>query len=161
MTDTDNVIHVAENKLQQLIRKNRSCIRKPKQRVVRKDSPQPHRPRMQYSLAAKATQTGMPVDNLNLFANDDISEYGEEREERRHGRLAVDDEEGYMVHFQAVCQIPHSCSTRIGVGDDDNLVAPVDELLRICSAPLLVVNNPLPTDRGHLVDVTLDPSCLR
>ena len=136
MTDTDNVIHVAENKLQQLIRKNRSCIRKPKQRVVRKDSPQPHRPRMQYSLAAKATQTGMPVDNLNLFANDDISEYGEEREERRHGRLAVDDEEGYMVDFETVGEVAYAGATFVGVGYDDDFVSAVDEFL----PPLAVFN---------------------
>lgn len=35
---------------------------------------------MQYSLAAETTQTGMTVDNLYLFANNDVAKYGEERE---------------------------------------------------------------------------------
>lgn len=71
----------------------------------------------------------MTVDNLNLFANDDVAEYGEEREERRHRGLAVYDEEGDMVDFEAICEVAYSGAAFVGVGDDDDFVAAVDEFL--------------------------------
>ena len=71
----------------------------------------------------------MTMNNLNLFANDDIAEYGEEREERRHRGLAVDDEEGDMVDFEAVGEVAYAGAAFIGVGYDDDFVAAVDEFL--------------------------------
>ncbi|KAF3395177.1 hypothetical protein DPV78_009150 [Talaromyces pinophilus] len=69
------------------------------------------------------------MNDLNLFANDDIAEYGEEREERRHRGLAVDDEEGDMVDFEAVGEVAYAGAAFVGVGDDDDFVAAVDEFL--------------------------------
>jgi hypothetical protein len=72
----------------------------------------------------------MTMDNLNLFANNDVPEYGEEREERRHRGLAVDDEERDMVDFETVGEIAYSCSAFVGMGDDDDFVPAVDEFLQ-------------------------------
>jgi hypothetical protein len=71
----------------------------------------------------------MTVNNLDLFANNDIAEYGEEREECRHRGLAVDDEKRDMVDFEAVGEVAYAGAAFVGMGDDDNFVAAVDEFL--------------------------------
>lgn len=71
----------------------------------------------------------MTMDNLNLFANDDIAEYGEEREERRHRGLAVDDEERDMVDFETVGEVAYASAAFVGVRYDDDFMAAVDEFL--------------------------------
>jgi len=47
MTDTNDMIHITQGKLQQLIRQDASSIREPKKRMIRKYRPQSHRPGMQ------------------------------------------------------------------------------------------------------------------
>lgn len=71
----------------------------------------------------------MTVDNLNLFANNDVAEYGEEREERWHRGLAVDDEERNMVDFETVSEVAYPGAAFVSVGYDDDFVAAVDEFL--------------------------------
>jgi len=46
VTDTDDMVNVAQGKLQKLVGENASCVRKAKQAMIREDSPQPHRSRM-------------------------------------------------------------------------------------------------------------------
>lgn len=46
MADTNDVVYIAENELQQLVCENGSCIGEPKQRVVCKDRSQSHSTRM-------------------------------------------------------------------------------------------------------------------
>ena len=46
MAHSDDMIHVAQSKLQQLIRQDTRRIREAKKRMIRKDSPQSHSPRM-------------------------------------------------------------------------------------------------------------------
>jgi len=82
------------------------------------------------------------MDDLNLLSKDDVTEDGEEGEDSRKGRFSVDDQKRYMVHLQAVCEIPDACSTSIGMRDDNDVVATINEL------------------GGKLVDVTLDTTRL-
>ena len=77
----------------------------------------------------ETTQTGMTVNDLNLFANDDIPEYGEEGEHRGHGRLAIYDEERYMVDLETVGKIPNPSASFICVRDDYDFMATVDKFL--------------------------------
>ena len=76
----------------------------------------------------------MSVDDFNLLSQDDVAEDGEEGEDGRERRPAVHHQERDMVHFQAIRQVPYSCAAWIGVGDDDDLVAAVDEFLSLRSA---------------------------
>lgn len=78
MADAYYMINITQTELQKFVRENRSCIGKSKKRMVRKYCPQPHGSSMQDGFMAETTQTGMTVDNLNLFANNDIPEYGKE-----------------------------------------------------------------------------------
>lgn len=127
VTDADDMVDVAESELQQLIRKNTRRIRKSKKRMIRKHRPQPHSPRMQNRLMAQTAQTRMTMHNLNLLSDDNISK---NRKEGKHGGesgFAVDDEEGDVVDFEAVGEVADSRAAFVGVGDDDDLVAAVDE----------------------------------
>jgi hypothetical protein len=82
---------------------------------------------MQYGLMAEVTQTGMPVYNLYLFSDDDVSEDWEEGKYGRKGGFAVDDEERDVIDFEAVCEVSYSGPTFVSMGNDDDLMAAVDE----------------------------------
>lgn len=84
---------------------------------------------MQYGFTAETTQTAVTVDNLNLFANDNIAEYWEKREERRHGGLAVDDQERDIVNFESIGKVSNSFASVIGVRNNNHFVAAIDQFL--------------------------------
>jgi len=102
MTDADDMIHITQGKLEKLVRKYASRISKSKEAVIRENRPQPHSPRMQNRLVAQTTETSMAVYDADIFADDDVSEYGKEGEDGREGGFAVYDPEGNVVDFQAV-----------------------------------------------------------
>jgi len=129
MTDTNDMVNVAQGKLQELVGEDATCVCEAKQTVIREDSPQTHRSRMQYSLIAQTTETGMAMHYLDSFANHDVPEDGEEGEDGRKGCLAVDDEERYVVDLEAIREISYACSASVGMSDDNHLVAAIDEFL--------------------------------
>jgi len=126
MTDANDMVHITQGKLEKLVRKYAPRICKPKETVIREDRPQPHSPRMQYGLMAQTTKTGMAVYDADVFANDDVSEYGKEGEDGRKGGFAVYDPEGDVVDFQAVGQVANASPASVGVCYDDYFVAAVD-----------------------------------
>jgi hypothetical protein len=85
---------------------------------------------MENGLCAKATQAGMAMDYLNLLSDDDIAEYGEEREDGRECRLAVDDEEWNVVDLQSVGEVTDSSASFVRVGNNNDFVSPINEFLR-------------------------------
>jgi hypothetical protein len=87
MANTNNMIYVAQYKLQQLIRQNTRSVRKSKQRMIREHSAQPHRPRMQDSLMAETAQAGVTMYNGDLFSNEDVSEDG--KQEKTVGKVVA------------------------------------------------------------------------
>ena len=128
MAHSDDMIHIAQRKLQQLVRQDTRRIREAKKRMIRKHSPQPHSPRMQNRLMTKTTQTRMPMHNLNPLPQNDIPKYRKKRKHSRERGFPVDDKERHMVDFETVGQIADARSALIGMGDDDDLVAAIDEL---------------------------------
>lgn len=70
----------------------------------------------------------MTVDNVDALAEHDVTEDGEEGEDGREGGRAEDDEEGNVVDLEAVGEVADSGAAFVGVGDDDDFVAPVHEL---------------------------------
>jgi hypothetical protein len=69
------------------------------------------------------------MHDLNLFSNDDVAEYGEKGKEGRHCGFAVNDEERNMVDLKAICEVSHAGPAFVGMSDDNDLVAAVDEFL--------------------------------
>lgn len=128
MTDTDNMIHITQRKLQQLIRQDTRRVRKPKERMIRKHSPQTHRARMQDRLMAQITQTPMPMHNIDLLADNNIPKHREKGKHRWEGGLPVDHVEGDMIHLQAVGEVAYSVAPAIGMCYDHYFVAAIDEL---------------------------------
>ncbi len=98
--------------------------------MVGEDGAQTHRARMQYSFMAQATETGMAVDNLDLLPYNDVSKDGKEGEDGRERGFAVYDEERNVVDLQAVGKVADAGAAFVGMGDDYDLVAAVDELGR-------------------------------
>jgi hypothetical protein len=90
---------------------------------------QPHGSRVKYRLIAEVAETGMAVHYLDLLADDDVPEDGEEGEHGGERSLAVDGPEGDVVDFEAIGEVADSLASLEGVGDDDDLVATVDEFL--------------------------------
>jgi hypothetical protein len=80
---------------------------------------------------AQTAQTSMAMNYLNALAYYNVPEDGEEGEDGRERRFAVDNEEGDVVDLEAVCQVADACSTSIGVGDDNDLVAAINEFLEV------------------------------
>jgi hypothetical protein len=78
---------------------------------------------------AETTQTLMPMDNLNLFPDNDIPKDGKEGEYRGHRRLPVDDQKRYVVNFEPIGEVADACAALVRVGYDNDFMSPVDELL--------------------------------
>ena len=111
--------------------------------MIGKDGSQAHSARMQDALVAETTETAMTMDNFNLLTNADVAEDGETGKDGGERGLAVDDEKGDVVDLEAVGEIANALAVVVGVRDDDDLVAAVDEFGR------------------QLVDVGLDAAWLR
>lgn len=129
MTDTYDMVYITQCELQKLVREDGSGIGKAKETMVCEDCPQSHGPSMQNGLMAQTAETSMAVYDLDAFAYDNVAEDWEEREDSGKGGLAVDDEEGHVVDLEAVGEVAHTCSTGVGVRDDDDLVSTIDEFL--------------------------------
>jgi len=85
----------------------------------------------------------MSMHDLDLLSNYDVAKDGEEGEQARKCRGAVDDQKRDMVDLQAICEISDASPSLVGMGYDNNLMPSVDEL------------------GGELVDVALDSAELR
>lgn len=129
MADANDVVYITQCELQEFVGQYGSGIGESKQRMVCEHCAQPHGPRMEDSLLAETAQTRMAVDNLDLLADDDVAEYREEGEDSRHRRFAVNDEERDVVDLQSIGEVAHPGSSLVRMGDDDDFMAAVDELL--------------------------------
>jgi hypothetical protein len=125
------MVDIAQRELEQLVREDTASIRKSKQTVIRHGRPQPHSPRMQYSLIAQVAQTGMAMNDFNLLANDDVSEDRKGGEDSWERGLAVNGPEWDVVDFEPVGQVADAGTALVCVRDDNDFVAPVDEFLNI------------------------------
>ena len=128
MANANDVIHIAQRKLQQLIRQNTRRIREPKKRMIRKHRPKPHSPSMQNRLMAQTAQTSMPMHNPNLLPQHHIPENRKKGKNGRERGFAINDKERHVVDLEAVGQVADAGAAFVGVGDDDDFVAAVDEL---------------------------------
>ena len=84
---------------------------------------------MKNGLVTKAAQAAMAMNDLNLFANDDIPQYGKEGEDGGHGRLTIDDEEWDMIDLKPIGEISYSGAAFVRMSDDDDLVPAIYEFL--------------------------------
>lgn len=94
--------------------------------MICKDSAETHCPSVQNGFMAEATQTGMSMDNLDLFSQDDVAENWKERENGGKGRFTVDNQERDMIDLETIGKVAYSRTTFVGMGDDDDLMAAVD-----------------------------------
>lgn len=147
MTDAYDMIDVAQSKLQKLVGEYSAGVSKAKQAMICEDSSQTHSPGMEDCLMAQTAETSMAVYNLDAFAYHNVSKYWEEGEDSGKGSLAVDDEEGYVVHLEAVRQIAHTCPAGVCVCDNYDFVTTIDEFLEqvssagICSLRIHTVDS--------------------
>lgn len=137
------MVDIAQGELEQLVGEDAGGVGKAKQGVVGEDGADAHGAGVQRGLPAHAAQGGVAVDDVDVLADDDVAEDWEEGEDGGQGGGAVDDPEGHVVDLEAVGQVAHALAVFVGVRDDDDLVAAVDEALR------------------QLVDVALDAAGLR
>ena len=84
---------------------------------------------MKYRFVAQVAKTRMPMYNLHLFANDNVSKDGEEGEYRGKGGFAIDYKEWDMVDFDAIGQVSDPCSICVCVCKDDDLVSSIYQFL--------------------------------
>ena len=77
---------------------------------------------------AQTTQARMPMHNLNPLSQNHIPKYREKGKHSRERRFPIDDKERHVVDFETIGQIADPRSAFISMGDDDDLVAAIDEL---------------------------------
>lgn len=142
MTDAYDVVHIAESKFQKLVGEDRPGICESKQRMVRKDCPQTHRSGMQDSFMTEAAQARVPMDDFDLFSDDYIAKDWEEGEHSRKSCLSIDHPKWDMIDFETVCQVMYTSPAFVGMRDNDDLVASVNQF------------------RGQLINVTFHASGL-
>ena len=97
--------------------------------MVRKNSTYAHGPGMKNGLVTEAAEAAMTMNDLNLFADDDIPEYGKEGEDGGHGRITVDDEEWDMIDLKSIGKISYSLAALVRMSDDYDLVTAIYEFL--------------------------------
>ena len=85
----------------------------------------------------------MTVHDFNSLTDHNVAKDWKEREDGRHGRLSIYDEEGNMVYLEAVGEISDSTTTFVGVSDYHHLMTSIDKL------------------GGKLVDMTFNAAGLR
>lgn len=78
----------------------------------------------------QTTQACMPMHDFNPLSQNDIPEYGEKGKDSREGRFPIDDKKRHVVDFETIGKIADARSALVGMGDDDDLVAAIDELGR-------------------------------
>lgn len=98
--------------------------------MIGEDGAQAHGTAVEDALVTQTAEAAMAVDDLDALADEDVAEDGEAGEHRGEGGVAVDDEEGHMVDLEAVGEVADALAVVVGVGDDDDFVATVDELGR-------------------------------
>jgi hypothetical protein len=124
------MVNITQCEFKQFIGENRCRIGKSEKRMIREDGPQPHSAGMKDSFSAKATQTCMAMNDINVLSNDNVSKYGEEREYGRECCFAVDDEEWDVVDLESVGEITDSGSPFVCMRNNDDFVSPIDEFLK-------------------------------
>ena len=130
MADTNNMVHVAQSKLQQLVGQDTCSVCKTKKAMIGKDGSQAHSSRMKDTFMAETTQTRVSMNDLDAFSNHDVSEYREEGKHRGHGSVTVDDKEGYVVDLQPTSEVSDTSPILSGMCDHDDFVAAIYEFLR-------------------------------
>ncbi len=78
----------------------------------------------------QTAQACVPMNNLNLLSENDISEYWKEGKNSRESSFPVDDKERHMVDLETIRKISNTSSPFIRMSDDDNFMATIDELGR-------------------------------
>jgi hypothetical protein len=73
----------------------------------------------------------MTVHYFDSLADYDITKDGKEREDGRKRGLSIDDQKRDVVDFEAVCEISHTGTPGVGMSDDNDLVASIDEFLKL------------------------------
>lgn len=73
MADTDNMPDITQTELEQLIGHDASSIAEAEKTVVGEHSAHAHRPRVQNAFVAKVAERGMTVDELDLFAYENLA----------------------------------------------------------------------------------------
>ena len=71
MAHADDMVHITQTELEQLVGKDARGVGKAKEGVVRVDGPQPHGPRVEDDLVAQAAQAGMAMDDVDALAQHD------------------------------------------------------------------------------------------
>jgi hypothetical protein len=71
----------------------------------------------------------MPMDNIDLLSDNNITEDWKERKDGGKCRFSVDNEERNMIDFQPVCKISNTGAAFICVGYYNTFVAPINQLL--------------------------------
>jgi hypothetical protein len=83
---------------------------------------------MQYSFMAEAAQTRVPMNNLDLFSNENVSEDWKAGEDGWKCGSTVNDEKWDMVDFEAICEISYTRSSFVCVRYNYDFVSSIDEL---------------------------------
>jgi hypothetical protein len=71
----------------------------------------------------------MAMNNVDVLSNNNISEYGEEREDGRKCRFTVDDEERDVVDLESIGKVTNSSPPFVCMRNDNYFVSPIDEFL--------------------------------
>lgn len=77
MAHTNHMPNITQTKLEQFVGHDTARIAEAKQTMIGEDGPHAHRPGMQNALVAEVAERGMAMDDLDLLADEDLSENGE------------------------------------------------------------------------------------
>lgn len=143
MAHTDDMIYITQSKFQEFVGQDARRICKSKERMICKNSSQPHGPTMKDCLMAKIAEASVAMNNLDFLPDDDVAKNWKEGKHGRHCGFSIYNKERNMIDFEAIGEISDASAALVGVSYYDHLVAAIDEFSR------------------ELVNVTFDSSRLR
>ena len=69
----------------------------------------------------------MPMHDFNLLSQNNIPKDRKEGKDSRESSFSIDNKERYMIDLEAIGEISNTGAPLIGVGDDDDFMAAIDE----------------------------------
>lgn len=123
MGDAYDAIAHREEDLEQLIGDDGTGVSEAKERVVREDGLQAERLRVEHGLVGERREGRVPVNDVDLLADEDVPYEREAGEEGGQGALVVHHPEGQVVHLQTTGHVADTRSATVGVRYEDHLVS--------------------------------------
>lgn len=121
MRDANDMIDIAEGKLEQFVRQDRAGIGEPKQRMIGKTHLEPHGFPVEDSFLTERGKGAMAMDNVNGFTNKNAAKQREKAKQGGKCGFRVDHQRRHIVHLEPIGHVAYPFSVSVRMRHDNHL----------------------------------------